>query len=591
MTANASGESVVRQSPRLIYLLVAAAAASVSGLIVLVSARIYWAAVILVLAWCIVAVGLAVTVMHDRLRRRIAAKILIAWFATAPFAWFFIRFPAQKSIVTYERLVFGLVALLALLGTRRGSIRLLRLKDEVQTGNAAIDRTAVESPLARPLARQGPVHLRPDFRFETAWLLLTLLACFSAVFASGSTGFAFRTAVDAFGLPLVAYYAARTYLGSPEHRRQIAVAAMLLAVFLFGTGAFEFASGINLLPYEGSQIVREGELRVNGPFIADTSFAIVSLLLALFLQSAPRMFSLKFDSTARLFYGVAIVAAIMACLMPLFRAVAIALALCWAAQGILTALPKRRAGPEPLGGQRAGAARSVPSIHWRRLGPAVRPAVTVAIASICLIVAVIVLAPRNVRDRLVSPRNAYSRVLSWRLASNIIYNHPVFGVGLSNYVDYFSKEYSGARTPAELELGTHIVREPHSNIVWIATELGLAGLALYLVANVFLVLPAWRAIRDGRGMPTQAGGACVIVLVAAYWIPGLELTSGMYSELNLYFFFLLGMIFPSLSWATDADRQVNRTQPDLSNSIMERGPATSSSGIVHGVEDTIENHL
>jgi len=35
--------------------------------------------------------------------------------------------------------------------------------------------------------------------------------------------------------------------------------------------------------------------------------------------------------------------------------------------------------------------------------------------------------------------------------------------------------------------------------------------------------------------------------MAAYWIPGLELTSGMYSELNLYFFFLLGLIFPLLS--------------------------------------------
>jgi O-antigen ligase len=83
----------------------------------------------------------------------------------------------------------------------------------------------------------------------------------------------------------------------------------------------------------------------------------------------------------------------------------------------------------------------------------------------------------------------------------------------------------------------------------------LAGLALYLVANVFLVLPACRALILGRNIRARAAGVCFIVLIAAYWIPGLELTSGMYSELNLYFFFLLGMIFPLLSLGADATAQ------------------------------------
>jgi len=158
-----------------------------------------------------------------------------------------------------------------------------------------------------------------------------------------------------------------------------------------------------------------------------------------------------------------------------------------------------------------------------------------------------VAAPHNIRDRLLSPRNAYSRLLSWRLAANIIYRHPVFGVGLANYVDYFSREYSGGRSALELELDTHIVRHPHSNLVWITAELGLVGLSLYVAANILLMIPACRALRRARGGQARAAGACVIVLLAAYWIPGLELTSGMYSELNLYFFFLLGLIFPLLS--------------------------------------------
>jgi hypothetical protein len=511
MTADAFNTSVTHRRLGLQYLLVVAAAASVAALIILVSVQLYGAAIILVLSWATAAIVAAVGTIGETARSRLAAMILVVWFATTPVAWFFIRFPPEKSIVTYERLVFGLVGLL-------GFSRL-------------VGRHQITG-------------------FEAVWLLLALMACFSALAFADSTGYAFKTAVDAFALPLVAFYAARTYLQSPEHRRYLVVTAMVLGLFLLGAGAFELLTGINLLPYEGSEIIREGELRVNGPFITDTSYAVVSLILALFLRSAPRMFNLGFDAGARLLYRLGMAAAMLACLLPLFRAVGVALAICWAAEGILTT-PKQHleAGGPATGCAPSGSSgAAVPARKLlRRLDGRIRPVFAVAIASLLLVAAVMVLAPRTIKDRLVSPRNAYGRVLSWRLAANIIYHHPVIGVGLSNYEDYFDKEYSGGRSALELELDTHIVKHPHSNMVWIAVELGLVGLALYLAANLLLLVPAWRALRRGQGGRARSAAACFIVLLAAYWIPGLELTSGMYSELNLYFFFLLGLIFPLLS--------------------------------------------
>jgi len=534
MTANASSKSDTHQWRALPLMVAAAAVISIAALIILVSGQMYPVAVILVLAWGSVAIVMAIASLDEAARSRIAAAGLVIWFATAPIAWFFIRFPLEKSIVTYERLVFGLIGLLALFRLV-GSFH--RPSGE-GTGETSLDRPGQVSAF----------NFQPSTltRFEAAWLLLTALACLSALIASSNTGYAFRTAVDAFGLPLMAFYAARTYLGSPLHRRYIVMASMLLGLLLLTTGSFELSTGINLLPYEGSEIIREGELRVNGPFITDTSFAIVSLLLALFLRSAPRMFSLKLDSTARLLYGIGIIAAILACLLPLFRAVAVALALCWAAEAILTGRSGDR--PQALPFPPAGSALSTAATGlWRRNRSRIKPVLTVAAASLLLIVGVLPFAPRTIKDRLVSPRNAYGRLLSWRVASNIVYQHPIFGVGLSNYVEYFNKEYTGARSALELELDTHIVRHPHSNAVWIAAELGLTGLALYLAANLFLLITAWRALRRGRGLQARTAAACFIVLLAAYWIPGLELTSGMYSELNLYFFFLLGLIFPLIS--------------------------------------------
>src|SRR5262249_5616082 len=229
---------------------------------------------------------------------------------------------------------------------------------------------------------------------------LTLVACLSALAVSGATGYAFKTAVDAFALPLVAFYGARIFLKSPEHRRFLVVAAALLGLFLLGTGAFEFLTGINLLPYEGSEIIREGEPRVNGPFITDTSFAIVSLLLVLFLRSAPRMFNLRLDPAARLLYRLGIASAILACLLPLFRAVAIALAICWVIEGILIARPAEDSKADLADPLKAGSVMANPSSgsmsgSRSRL---LQPLLPVAIVSALLVTAVIIVAPSNIRN-------------------------------------------------------------------------------------------------------------------------------------------------------------------------------------------------
>jgi O-antigen ligase len=581
MAANATN-TLGRRRPGLPFLVVSAACATTVALLWLVPARMYAPATVLALGWGLAALVSAIGSIDDTLRNKVAANSLLFWFATAPFAWYFIRFPFAKSIVTFERLVFGVVGFIAIgsltgwlpragrrpawrpdalgpdaLGPDALSSQLYadRISNDFDSESLAGIRQhntgSTEGATAGAGWRGATESQRnPITKFEAVWLLLALLACSSAAAFSSSTGYALKLAVDAFALPLIAFYGARTYLKSTRHSRFILVTAMLLALFLLATGAFEFLTGINLLPYEGSELVREGELRVNGPFIADSSFAVVSLMLVVFLRSAPRMFRLRFDLSARVLYGIGIAGAIVSCLLPLFRAVAITLVLCWAAEGILTARPQ-----ESVAG--AASSRRVRRLLRRQR---IRSFVIAGIALMSLGAGVMLLAPANIRQRLTNPRNAYSRLLSWRVAANIIYRHPVFGVGLSNYVDYFDQEYTGGRSQLELELDTHIVEHPHSNVVWIATELGLVGLALYLGANILLLIPAYRALRRGRSARTRAAGACFIVLMAAYWIPGLELTSGMYSELNLYFFFLLGLIFPLLSLEGQPEAQNRELQ-------------------------------
>src|SRR5215469_4360957 len=112
--ATTAANTLSRRWPGLPILVISAASASTVVLVWLASVRMYAPGTVLVLIWGLVAFVTAIRSIDDTVRSKIAANTLLIWFATAPFAWYFIRFPFSKSIVTYERLVFGLVGFFAI---------------------------------------------------------------------------------------------------------------------------------------------------------------------------------------------------------------------------------------------------------------------------------------------------------------------------------------------------------------------------------------------------------------------------------------------------------------------------------------------
>src|SRR5262249_27157981 len=109
--------------------------------------------------------------------------LLIIWFVSTPLAPFYIRFPTDRSIVTYNRTVFALIAVLLLTKWLRNSAK----------------------PEANASLRQQTAHIRVS-KFEVAWALLSVLAIASALSVSNDPAPAIRTAVDTFFLPLVAFH-------------------------------------------------------------------------------------------------------------------------------------------------------------------------------------------------------------------------------------------------------------------------------------------------------------------------------------------------------------------------------------------------
>ncbi len=320
--------------------------------------------------------------------------LLLAWFITTPLASFYLRFPTDRSIITYSRVVFGLLVVMLLLESHRKLKRTAALLDTFSSTGRALFSLS---------------------KFEIAWALLSVLALASAVARSNNVAYATRIAIDTFWLPLLAFYFARKHFDLRSGGRLLLLCCMALALFLFATGVFELATGIDLFQYKGSELVREGERRVNGPFAADSSFAIICLMLFLFLQAAPRLLRVRFDRAGKLVYVCATAAAALGALLSLFRVVAFALVICWIAQ-------------------RWAAHRDAGQALWRRSDlRRVLP-----LASLIVVIVIVLggwlvsMAPSISGGRLADPRSAFGRLATWQAAAEITLENPAFGVGLAN---------------------------------------------------------------------------------------------------------------------------------------------------------------
>jgi hypothetical protein len=351
--------------------------------------------------------------------------------------------------------------------------------------------------------------------FEVAWALLAVIASTSVILQASNVGYSARLAVDSFWLPLIVYHAALHHLDWRGRGGMLLLAGSMLALFLFATGAFEFISGVNVLPWEGSALVREREIRVNGPFASDSSYAVICLVLAVFLRAGPRLLGVRLDATARLLHACSVAAAALASMLPLYRVVVGALIAAWLVIEFAMAEGSKR---KLLVRATAGAA-----------------------AVVVTVVAFDVVLGSPIGRRLASARNLYGRVATWEAAVRIASDEPLFGVGLGNYTGYFETRFpqSGGRIDSIADARAEAY--PHSNLLWIASELGLVGLSLYLLANLHLFLTGYRGLKLG-GARRRAAAACCMAMAVAYWTAGITLTSGAYSDLNLCFFFLLGVV-------------------------------------------------
>jgi O-antigen ligase len=315
-----------------------------------------------------------------------------------------------------------------------------------------------------------------------------------------------RILLDSLVLPfllgwcVIARFDVRRWL--PTIHTGVCVSSIISAA----VAAAEIATGQDLLPLGTAATAYGGLVRPNGPFETDDNLALIgtiSIFLLLFVRWA---MGPTLSRSRRILHFIGLTAAIGMAVMPLFRSVLITLLVVLI---IDTFWEKGTSG-------RA----------WR-LG--------LIGGSIGLVVLLAAFAPDVFEDRS-SAGNVYGRIAQFQQSLQVFKEHPLVGVGLSNFHDYVAGEIRYFATYN----GVPSLDWPHDNLAQILTETGILGFVPYVLTQIFL----FKSLGQLRGLSRSGPLAwkyCSYMFLA-YWITGLTESSG-YGPVNLWYVFAITIIY------------------------------------------------
>lgn len=203
-------------------------------------------------------------------------------------------------------------------------------------------------------------------------------------------------------------------------------------------------------------------------------------------------------------------------------------------------------------------------LTWRWVGRRHRLAVGLIVA--CVLVAIIIMSQPGVEARM-APRAQLQRWFLWKGAVRMFAERPVTGWGVGMFLPHFQL----FKPPAPMRYGilNQLTLHPHNELLLIAIEGGLVGLALYL-GGIFALLRAFLRRTAGNADPLQRLMIWALFAgFAAMSVQGLVTVSLRYWGPPAMYWTLIGMMlaYPNLTAkpkpATTAPTRIGISRPLL----------------------------
>lgn len=357
--------------------------------------------------------------------------------------------------------------------------------------------------------QRGTALPKPLIKAGLAWTFFSVAAAISLRHLANPLGGS-KELVDAFVLPaLLGWYVIREF---PLRRWMPAlhVVICLMSLYVACIGVAEFITGQDLLELPSSVfiVVETGDLqRVNGPFGTNNSFGLIGLISLLLLVFLRRALDRPLTGGRYVMHLAGIVSAGAITLLPMFRSIVMSAVIILALELYLNKKASGRVA-----------------------------SVLVVLSGIAGFYSLQHIAPEFFKARVSDPSDLYARIAQTRQTWDLFLTHPFNGVGLGNYPD------AALALPDASYHGVDSVGSAHNTLGAIFADTGLSGFVPFVVAQMFLFQAFWKLRKRATPQAVLASTFFLYVFIA-YWVTGLMLTSGYYSDLNLWYLFAIGLLY------------------------------------------------
>jgi O-Antigen ligase len=422
--------------------------------------------------------------------------IVPLWVACFPYCYYFASFPRGRPIFTVDRALILLLVIDMLLVSRRAFAKV-------------------------PLLR--------DVRISAYLWALYLIVCFTSLAWHAPPHILdfYRLVVEGLMMPALLGLYAITLFPIIRDLKVTHVCICFLMIGIATVAGSELVMGRNLLPSNGASEswVQANDfriIRVDGPFENSGVLCLVGTFGFFFLIYVRQLIGTSFGKSQRWLHVLGVWASIAAALMPMNRSMVVALLVCACVDYFAR---------KPL----------IPRQIWNY------------IFAVLVLFAVInkLLFPSVFEDRITRPENVYQRVAQDIQTLKVVGDHPLMGVGFNLYRETVAGD---AKYSVHFR-GFDAMDIPHNSLFSVLAEEGLTGFLLYTGAQLSFVLAMWKLRRVN-----PLGWRVFLYCVLVYTIYGLDVGMAYYSDLNLFYMFVLGVLMQIQSHMLLQERQADDLQ-------------------------------
>lgn len=408
--------------------------------------------------------------------------LLVVWAVVCPLGYSLVQIPRSFTIFTLDRMAAACALMALFAAALRGRLHIpVALRTMVLLWTAFVAVTVFSLRAERGAALVGDLRMLVEVFVLPGILALYIILCFNV------------------------------------HRQisHLHIAICIVAIYLALIGMTEVVSGTDLFPTaleRNAYFAGSGDLRLfraDGPYGTNSTYATVGVINLLLLEFLRRNMVDAIKGWRRALHYIATACTCVVAILPMFRATVLTL--------IIVATV---------------------ALFRKRRAKAIMPVALMIVGVVLFALVVKMVSPDLFDERVRDQENVNARLAEYKQAIAVFSDHPFFGVGLNQFYSSVADRYKYLF----FHKGESSLDYPHSMSLALLAETGSVGFIFFVSAQVAMLIGFRKLLMKGRSGVGATSWDFVILLFLTYCGMNVDLVSGYYDELNIWYLFVLAVV-------------------------------------------------